>query len=76
MNFLAKTQNDTHEKCMNDPFFHEGYSPGSGMYEFSIQHDFYPIFSSFRAPALVRVLGQISALSPQWQPHRAGLRGD
>jgi hypothetical protein len=45
MYFLAKTQNDTHEKCMNDPFFHEGYSPG--MYEFTNQHHFYPIFSSF-----------------------------
>jgi hypothetical protein len=28
-----------HEKCMNDPFFHEGYSPG--MYEFTIKHGFY-----------------------------------
>jgi hypothetical protein len=45
MNFLAKTQNDTHEKCMNGPFFHEAYSPG--MYEFAITHDFYPTFSSF-----------------------------
>jgi hypothetical protein len=45
MNFLAKTQNDTHEKCMNDPFFHEGYSPG--MYEFTIKHDFYQKFLSF-----------------------------
>jgi hypothetical protein len=45
MNFLAKTQNDTHEKCMNNSFFHEGYSPG--MYEFTIKHDFYQIFSSF-----------------------------
>jgi hypothetical protein len=45
MNFLAKTQNDTHEKCMNGPFFHEAYSPG--MYEFATTDDFYPIFSSF-----------------------------
>jgi hypothetical protein len=45
MDFLAKTQNDAHEKCMNGPFFHEAYSPG--MYEFGITHDFAPIFSSF-----------------------------
>jgi hypothetical protein len=45
MNSLAKTQNDTHEKCMNGPFFHEAYSPG--MYELAITHDFYPNLSSF-----------------------------
>jgi hypothetical protein len=45
MNFLAKTQNDTHGKCMNGPFFHEAYSPG--MYEVSFTHDFYTICSSF-----------------------------
>jgi hypothetical protein len=32
--FFGKTQNDTHEKCMNGPFFHEAYSPG--MYELGI----------------------------------------
>jgi hypothetical protein len=45
MNFLAKTQNDTHQICMNGPFFHEGYSPG--MYEFMIKFDFYQFFLSF-----------------------------
>jgi hypothetical protein len=45
MIFLAKTQNDTHEKCMNDPFFHECYSPG--MYEFTIKHEFCQKISSF-----------------------------
>jgi hypothetical protein len=40
--FLAKTQNDIHEKCMNDPFFNEGYS--SGMYGFTIKLDFYHFF--------------------------------
>jgi hypothetical protein len=31
MNFWPKTPNDTHQKCMNDHFFHVGYSPE--MYE-------------------------------------------
>jgi hypothetical protein len=45
MDFLAKTQNNTHHICMNGPFFHEAYSPG--MYEFMIKFDFYQTFSSF-----------------------------
>jgi hypothetical protein len=52
MNFLAKTQNDTHENCMNGPFFHEGYSPG--MYEFTIKHDFYHFFCHLSALFFVK----------------------
>jgi hypothetical protein len=54
MNFLAKTQNDTHQICMNGPFFHEAYSPG--MYEFMIEFDFYQIFHLFALFSMKKTL--------------------